>query len=232
MAELPPDLSPLQIGTRGEWKGRTFELLGRIRVEWAQGSWNEWYAAFSDGVAGWVAEAQGFYMVSFETKDRNIPQTPKEIPPGNFLRLAGRTWSITDIKTVRCRAGEGELPFRRASRIGAEKHRPNRQRRRIRLARIFGRPNPALYRRLCEIRRPPFLQPSPRARVVRRGPGNHASNGCSQLPQMRGGRRPPRLGPDDVRRLRILRSADRYRPSRVETDPGSGRESGAAFIRC
>ena len=42
MAALPPDLSPFQIGTRGEWKGRGFEIVGRLRVEWEQGSWNEW----------------------------------------------------------------------------------------------------------------------------------------------------------------------------------------------
>jgi hypothetical protein len=112
MAELPPDLSPLQIGTRGEWKGRSFELLGRIRVEWGQGSWNEWYASFSDGgVAGWVAEAQGFYMVSFETKDKNLPAAPEDVHAGDFLKFAGGVWSISDIKTVRCCAGEGELPF-------------------------------------------------------------------------------------------------------------------------
>jgi len=111
MAELPPDLSPLQLGTRGEWNGKTFELLGRIRVEWGQGSWNEWYASFSDGIPGWVAEAQGFYMVSFETKDKNLPETAAEVRRGEFLKLAGATWSISDVKTVRCRAGEGELPF-------------------------------------------------------------------------------------------------------------------------
>src|SRR3981081_310847 len=79
MAELPPDLSPLQIGTRGEWNGRGFELLGRIRVEWELGSWNEWYAEFAGGVEGWLAEAQGFYMVSFETKDDKIPKKPEQV---------------------------------------------------------------------------------------------------------------------------------------------------------
>src|SRR6202012_1730726 len=69
MAELPPDLSPLQIGSRGEWNGKAFELVGRIRVEWDLGSWNEWYALFDGGVGGWVAETQGFYLVSFEPKD-------------------------------------------------------------------------------------------------------------------------------------------------------------------
>jgi hypothetical protein len=66
MAALPPDLSPLQIGTHGEFDGLAFTLLGRVRFAYDEGSWNEWFALFSDNRYGWVAEAQGFFMVSFE----------------------------------------------------------------------------------------------------------------------------------------------------------------------
>ena len=111
MAELPPDLSPLQMGTRGEWNGRAFELVGRIRVEWLQGSWNEWYAVFGGSEGGWIAESQGFYMLSFETKDKHIPETLDQARANGSLKLAGKTWSISDMKSVRCCAGEGELPF-------------------------------------------------------------------------------------------------------------------------
>ena len=40
-------------GTRG------FTLVGRLQLDYGQGPWNEWYAAFDDGDWGWVAEAQG-----------------------------------------------------------------------------------------------------------------------------------------------------------------------------
>src|SRR5690348_11601741 len=65
MAELPPDLSPLQRGTSGSWKGVAFELVGRVRVAWEDGSWNEWCAVFADGRTGWLADAQGLLMISF-----------------------------------------------------------------------------------------------------------------------------------------------------------------------
>jgi Domain of unknown function (DUF4178) len=111
MAELPPDLSPLQIGARGEWKGKSFELVGRIRVEYELGSWNEWYALFADGTGGWLAEAQGFYMVSFEARGEKIPDQPEFLKWGDYRQFAGKKWSVSDIKMVRCCAGEGELPF-------------------------------------------------------------------------------------------------------------------------
>ena len=49
IADLLPDVSPLQIGTRGKWRGREFTLLGRIRLSWEEGSWTEWFLECSDG---------------------------------------------------------------------------------------------------------------------------------------------------------------------------------------
>ena len=111
MAELPPDLSPLQIGTLGEWNGQRFELIGRVRVKWELGSWNEWYALFAGGSGGWVAEAQGFYMVSFEVNRDEIPERPELLRAGDSRKFGGKFWTVSDVKTVRCSAGEGELPF-------------------------------------------------------------------------------------------------------------------------
>jgi len=48
MAELPPDMTPLQIGTRGRYDSQGFELLGRLKIGWQDGTWNEWYALFDD----------------------------------------------------------------------------------------------------------------------------------------------------------------------------------------
>src|SRR5688572_12411014 len=63
MAELPPDMSPLQLGTRGKYEGTSFEIVGRLKVAWEEGTWNEWYLLFDSGRDGWLAEAQGFYGV-------------------------------------------------------------------------------------------------------------------------------------------------------------------------
>lgn len=119
MAELPPDLSPLQIGTQGHFSGQAFTLIGRLRLHWGEGSWTEWCADFGNGRIGWIAEVMGYYTISFEkdapeaSKLTNTPQAKKR------LKLAGAEWLVTDVKTARCIAAEGELPY--AVQPGAER---------------------------------------------------------------------------------------------------------------
>ncbi len=112
MAALPPDLSPFQIGTRGEWKGRAFEIIGRIRVEWEQGSWNEWCILHDGKTHGWLAEAQGLLMLSFPREiTEQVSDNPDDYTPQHHLTLDRRAFTITDVKTATYRASEGELPF-------------------------------------------------------------------------------------------------------------------------
>ena len=63
--------SPLRLGLRGKFGGKSFEIVGRTQYQHAAGGrWDEWYAAFSNGKWGWLAEAQGrFYL----TRERDAP---------------------------------------------------------------------------------------------------------------------------------------------------------------
>ncbi len=111
MAELPPDLSPLQVGTLGLWEDRAFTLLGRTRWAWEQGSWTEWYSEFADGRRGWLAETQGFFTLGFRNDSDALPQRVRGLSAGQSIDFAGRRWRILDGKEVTCLGGEGELPF-------------------------------------------------------------------------------------------------------------------------
>ena len=112
MAALPPDLSPFQIGTSGEWKGKGFEIVGRLRVEWEEGSWNEWCILYDAKTTGWLAEAQGLLMISFATPlSEQLPAETSFYAPNLKLQLNGASWTVADVKTVKYRAAEGELPF-------------------------------------------------------------------------------------------------------------------------
>lgn len=66
MAVLPEDSSPFQIGTEGIYAGVRFALIGRMKIGWSDGTWNEWFFVTDRGKKGWLAEAQGFYALSFE----------------------------------------------------------------------------------------------------------------------------------------------------------------------
>jgi hypothetical protein len=112
MAALPPDLSPLQIGTKGEFAGRPFTLIGRVRLAYADGSWTEWCASFSDGKIGWLGETQGFFTIGFEIE---LPQGFPTREGGLKLRspagIENHAYIVTDRKQTTCLWGEGELPF-------------------------------------------------------------------------------------------------------------------------
>lgn len=110
MAELPADLSPLQIGTQGHWQGRAFTLIGRMRLHYGDGSWTEWCADFGQGTYGWVAEVMGFYMVSFAHSVK-VPLVTEDIPAGQILNIDGEAWRVADVKEGQCIAAEGELPM-------------------------------------------------------------------------------------------------------------------------
>jgi hypothetical protein len=114
MAVLPADTSPLQIGTTGTAAGGLgFTLLGRVRVAWEGGSWNEWFIEFGDHTRGWLAEAQGFFMVLRETPVKEVQleqEWQKQFKAGQTVAINGVSYRVTDSKPVKCLGGDGELP--------------------------------------------------------------------------------------------------------------------------
>ncbi len=113
MAELQDDPTPLQVGTKGTFSGQTFELIGRLKVAYDDGSWNEWYAMFGGDKVGWLAEAQGFYAVCFPFEGRifSIPRED-EIMPKTVVDLSPQgKFQVEDMREVHCVYSEGELPM-------------------------------------------------------------------------------------------------------------------------
>ncbi len=132
MAALPEDMSPLQLGTEGYYQGAHFSLIGRMGIGWQAGFWNEWFMAADDGRKGWLAEAQGFYAVSFEIENalddaakQRVQQHVAAIQSpngtksksratselGSYLILNKQKLKVVDIKDAICVGSEGELPF-------------------------------------------------------------------------------------------------------------------------
>jgi hypothetical protein len=137
MAALPEDMSPLQIGTEGVYQGIGFQIIGRMKLAWKLGSWNEWFVVFDNGDKSWLAEAQGSYAISYEINRplHEITQTtiaqlvssnnrqkvkislagyqddPSGEPGlGDYLILDNQKLKIVDIKQTFCAGSEGELP--------------------------------------------------------------------------------------------------------------------------
>ena len=121
VADLPATSSPVQIGTEGRYRDRTFVVVGRIVYEYERGGWNEWHLVFNDGASGWLADAQAEYAVSFlrEGASRRLPDQ-KSIRRGQQLHLpvagsgaAATTaeFQVTTLTWARYGGVQGELPF-------------------------------------------------------------------------------------------------------------------------
>ena len=116
-AVLPFDVSPIQLGTTVEADGIRFQVAGRVRWGWSDGSWNEWLVTGSNGETRWLGEAMGMFMLTREFPA--VLGTPLgqqfaaggTLAPGATLDAAGRRFTVADVKEARCIGGEGDLPF-------------------------------------------------------------------------------------------------------------------------
>jgi len=110
VADLPPESSPVQIGTEGVYNHRAFTAIGRIIYEYEQGSWNEWHLIMNDGSSGWLSDAQDEYAVSFAALGRQLPPGDQYQLGQNFV-WDGQRYTITTITVAHYRGVQGELPF-------------------------------------------------------------------------------------------------------------------------
>ena len=116
VAELVETGSPLDVGLRGKWKDVPFELTGRAQLGHEMGGqWDEWYATFSNGWLGWLAEAQGRFYFTFQYP---IPEGV-QLPPFDQLQLGqpvpGLPWPkpliVAETGRATALGAKGEIPY-------------------------------------------------------------------------------------------------------------------------
>ncbi len=118
VAALPFDVSPIQRGTAGTYDGLNFEVIGRIRLGYDQGSWNDWLCLFSDMSHGWLSESDGqFQMVVEAPIDQVAGDAVQQWAAGGDpevgerVEINGESFVVTEARWAKCIAAEGELPF-------------------------------------------------------------------------------------------------------------------------
>jgi Zn finger protein HypA/HybF involved in hydrogenase expression len=115
VAALADTDSQLEVGLKGRYQGVPFYLTGRTQLgHQAGGTWDEWYAAFSDGRWGWLAEAMGRYFITFEQEEAADLPPLKELQLGEQIRVPGAADALTVSEKGKARviSAEGEIPFR------------------------------------------------------------------------------------------------------------------------
>jgi uncharacterized protein DUF4178 len=108
VADLPPDSSPIQIGTEGSYNHKAFTAIGRIIYVYDQGNWNEWHLMLNDGTSGWLSDAQDEYAISFAAPGRKLPD---QCRVGDRLVWDNEGYEVTAITKAHYRGVQGELPF-------------------------------------------------------------------------------------------------------------------------
>ncbi|ARS29247.1 DUF4178 domain-containing protein [Sphingomonas sp. KC8] len=118
IAVLPYDISPVQIGTRGQVDGQNFDIIGRVRWGWGDGFWNEWLMLFADGAHGWLGEAMGDFMY---LREQDVAKLRSKLlrglvaggtaSPGDEGQEQGVVYKVVDQRQATCVGSEGELPF-------------------------------------------------------------------------------------------------------------------------
>jgi Domain of unknown function (DUF4178) len=117
IADIVDSESPLKIGLKGIFKEHRFELTGRAQIRHELGGfWDEWYATFSNGWVGWLAEAQGkFYLTFYQPVQKGFTLPPfEQLQLGQTIHeIPGQTpLIVTEKGTATSIAAEGEIPYR------------------------------------------------------------------------------------------------------------------------
>jgi hypothetical protein len=112
MAVLPDDISPLQISTTGTFGKMGFVLIGRAKIGWADGCWNEWLMLLDSGEQAWLAEAQGSLAISsaIPKPDGVSDLALQSLRLGTLLSVDRIAYTVTDIKAAQPLGYEGEFP--------------------------------------------------------------------------------------------------------------------------
>lgn len=111
VADLPPDASPIQLGTQGSLDGQGFTVVGRIVYAYEQGGWNEWHIVYDNGTSGWLSDAQlEFAVSSLVESERRLPSAD-EAKVGDSFTWNDRHLQVTTITVAHYKGVEGELPF-------------------------------------------------------------------------------------------------------------------------
>jgi hypothetical protein len=103
----------LTLGLRGHWNTVTFEIVGRAQYQHAAGGrWDEWYAHFSDGHWGWIAEAQGRFYLTFHERPESALPKYEALPVAAQLTLKDASFTVAEKGIASAASAAGELPYR------------------------------------------------------------------------------------------------------------------------
>lgn len=106
--------SSFGIGKMGTFEGKEFQVLGRLRYEYEDGFWDEWYLSFFDGESMWVQEDDGSFVLFYYEEPLSYRVDFEGTRVGSTIAITEKINEVfvTSKSRASLQGGEGELPFR------------------------------------------------------------------------------------------------------------------------
>lgn len=114
VAQLVQTESLVQIGSTGSFRGKPFEVIGRVQYNHSAGGvWDEWYLRFPGDKMAWLAEAQGRIHLTFPRPIRKKDPVPdfNELEVGQALQYSKNELTVVEKGVAKSASAQGEIPW-------------------------------------------------------------------------------------------------------------------------
>jgi hypothetical protein len=106
---FPANWSFVKIGAKGNWKEKTFEVIGRVKLQLLNSYKNAWYILYDDGTSGWLMDGLGSLSIVNTRKQSFEFEDIKKLRPGKSLNLDNRSCEIVSMEECERVMYEGEI---------------------------------------------------------------------------------------------------------------------------
>ncbi len=105
--------SMLKLGKKGKIYHIDIEVIGRLRIDYEDGFFDEWYLNTPQSTK-WLSEDEGKFLFFTDSKTLNDPTVLNlpQIIVGSFFEFQGLKLFIKEQCNAKINGGEGELPFK------------------------------------------------------------------------------------------------------------------------
>jgi len=105
--------SIVAVGDSGAIGDHGFQVLGKVQLNHDMGGvWDEWYIGFHNGQWGWLAYAQGVFLVTWKVEPTPPVPSMHELRVDAPVSFGQRgTFRVVELKQATIASAEGELPF-------------------------------------------------------------------------------------------------------------------------
>jgi hypothetical protein len=103
--------SLLAVGRRGKLKNKPFSVLGRLRVGYEGGFWDEWLLQLDNGTTGWLQEDEGDFVLFMPSHVSQGLPAYASLKVGKPYKLGEYVFFVMEKNQMKVLGSEGELPY-------------------------------------------------------------------------------------------------------------------------